>query len=134
MFRFRDCLVTLLFCCVVSGPAMADATSGAPTAGTASSSPPASVPKRILGAVVGTVVGTPICFVRGSIADEKGAIQGMVGDTENKVALYSAGAFWLPFGIATGFLSSPFCSLKHSMSNTDKPFSKEQFSLNDDYQ
>jgi hypothetical protein len=134
MFRFRDCLVTLLFCCVVSAPAMADATSGVPTAGAASSSLPASVPKRILGAVVGTVVGTPICFVRGTIADEKSAVEGMVGDTENKVALYSAGAFWLPFGIATGFLSSPFCSLKHSMSNTDKPFSKEQFSLNDDYQ
>jgi hypothetical protein len=132
MFRFRDCLVALLFCCVVGTPAMADATSGAPTAGT--SPPSASVPKRILGAVVGTVVGTPICFVRGSIADEKSAIQGMVGDTDNKVALYSAGAFWLPFGIATGFLSSPFCALKHSMSNTDKPFSKEQFSLNDDYQ
>jgi hypothetical protein len=121
-----------IFACVVNAAAFADANSAPTAAATPTPSAHASIPKRILGAVVATVVGTPVCFVRGAIADEKGGIQGMVGDTENKVALVSAGAFWLPFGLTTGFLSAPFSSFKHSMCNTDKPFSKEQFSLSKD--
>jgi hypothetical protein len=126
--------VLSVFGCVVSAPAFADANSVSTTANPQTPAAQASIPKRFLGAVVGTVVGTPVCFVRGAISDEKDAIQGMVGDTENKVALVSAGAFWLPFGLTTGFLSAPFSSFKHSMCSTDKPFSKEQFSLATDSQ
>ncbi len=95
------------------------------------SSSKASVPARILGAIVGTVVGTPVCMVRRTIWDTKDGIRGIVGETDNKLAIYSAGAFWFPFGMTSGVLSGPFYSFKHSMCNTDKPFSKEQFSLGD---
>lgn len=121
--------LSLACCCLASAcPAVADAATNPPTSPKSSSSK-ASIPTRILGAVVGAFVGTPICFVRRSISDEKEGIRGIIGDTDNKVALVSAGAFWLPLGVATGFLEAPCYSFKHSMCHTDKPFSKEQFSL-----
>jgi hypothetical protein len=120
---------TLFYLCFVFvSPGLADANTSS-TADTKSSSPKPSIPKRVLGAIVGTVVGTPVCIARRILWDEKDGIRGIVGDTSNKVAIVSAGAFWLPFSITTGCVEAPCYSFKHSMCNTDKPFSKEQFSL-----
>jgi hypothetical protein len=98
----------------------------------AKSSPSASVPKRVLGTVIGTFVGTPICAVRRIAYNEKYGLHGMIGDADNKLAIVSAGAFWMPFSVVIGAVEAPCYSFKHSLCNNDKPFSKEQFSLGND--
>jgi hypothetical protein len=126
----KNFTAALLLSCLLSlsvAPVLADSTASQTNAQKSSSNK--SVPTRILGAIVGTFVGTPVCFIRRSVWDEKEGVRGIVGDTNNKLAVVSAGAFWLPFGITTGLLEAPCYSFKHSMCNTDKPFSKEQFSL-----
>ncbi len=98
----------------------------------AKSASAASAPKRVLGTVIGTFVGTPICAVRRIAYNEKYGLHGMIGDTDNKLAIVSAGTFWLPFSVVIGVAEAPCYSFKHSICNNDKPFSKEQFSLGND--
>jgi hypothetical protein len=86
--------------------------------------------KRVLGFTVGAVVGAPVCVVRKSIDEEKYGIAGMIGNTDNKSAQVSAGAFWLPFAVFTGTVEAPVYSIMNSL-KADEPFSKAQFSLSD---
>jgi len=128
---FSTSVALFCLCFVFASTVLADAKVSANTPPNSLSSKP-SVPKRVLGAFVGTVVGTPICFVRRAAWDEKEGVRGIIGDTNNKVAVVAAGAFWLPFSVVTGFLEAPCYAFKQSMCNTDKPFSCEQFSLGKD--
>lgn len=126
-------IVALVLCglfVTASSPVLADE-----SVATTSSLGPSSTPsahKRILGAVIGTVIGTPICAVRRIAYNETYGVHGMVGNTDNRVAIVSAGAFWLPFSVVIGAVEAPCYSFKHSVCNTAKPFSKEQFSLGAD--
>ncbi len=88
-----------------------------------------ALPMRVCSIVAGTVVGTPVCMVRCSIWEEKYATRGMVGDTDDKFLQVAAGTAWVPLGLLTGIPEAPFSALKRSYINSDKPFSKDQFSL-----
>jgi hypothetical protein len=89
----------------------------------------AAIPKMAAGILVGTLVGTPIAAIRKSKSEDLEAMHYLAGDTEQKVVLVPAAAFWLPFAIITGVIESPVYGLMDSVKNYDKPFSKEQFSL-----
>jgi|SRR5271156_1807860 len=88
-----------------------------------------ALPLRVCSIVTGTIVGTPVCMLRCSVWEEKYATKGMVGDTDDKFLQTAAGTFWLPLGAMTGVCEAPFSALKRSYANSDKPFSKDQFSL-----
>lgn len=110
------------------GPVRADS----PSTQTKSSSSGAgtqALQKKVLAATVTTVVGTPICFARRFKHAEIDGIHGFAGDSNKQLAVYSAGAIWLPFALAVATMEAPFYALKDSWYNFDSPFSKEQFSL-----
>jgi hypothetical protein len=88
-----------------------------------------ALPLRVCSIVTGTIVGTPVCMWRCSVWEEKYATKGMVGDTDDKFLQAAAGTFWLPLGAMTGVCEAPLSALKRSYANSDKPFSKDQFSL-----
>jgi hypothetical protein len=88
-----------------------------------------SIPKYTVGVIAGTIVGVPVNLVRRTIWEEKLGIKGLCGDSTNKFAQASAGAFWLPFSLFLAGCETPVCSPVTSLRYYDKPFSKEQFSL-----
>ena len=88
-----------------------------------------SIPKYTAGIITGTIVGVPVNLVRRTIWEEKLGIKGLCGDSTNKFAQVSAGAFWLPFSLFLAGCETPVCSPVTSLRYYDKPFSKEQFSL-----
>lgn len=113
-------------------PALADTTGTAAGANRPkSSSGSRSWPARIAGVIVGSVVGTPVCAIRKTIDEEKYGIQGMVGDTDNKLKKVAAGVFWLPFSVLLAPAESPICATVNAMRESDKPFSKSQFAISD---
>lgn len=87
------------------------------------------LPVYLAGIATGACVGMPISLVRRFIWEEKQGIQGLCGDSKNKVAILSAGAFWLPFSAFLGAGEAPVMGPVNSLRHYDKPFSKEQFSL-----
>jgi len=89
----------------------------------------ASVSKSILGAITGLIVGTPVCAVRGTIDEDKFAVTDMTGGNKEKKNIVAAAVFWAPFSAAAAVLESPFWALNNSLVHYDKPFSKQQFSL-----
>jgi len=87
------------------------------------------LPAYVAGIATGAFVGMPISAVRRFAWEEKQGIQGLVGDSKNKVAIYSAGAFWLPFSALLGACEAPVMGPVNSLRYSDRPFSKDQFSL-----
>jgi hypothetical protein len=87
------------------------------------------LPVYLAGIATGAAVGMPVSLVRRSIWEEKQGIQGLCGDSKNKLAIISAGAFWLPFSAFLGAAEAPVMGPVNSLKNYDKPFSKDQFSL-----
>jgi len=92
---------------------------------------PANVPfhKKFVSFLAGTVVGVPVCMVRRSKYEDWYAVHGMVGDSDNKLARATLGTLWFPFAVVTGVCEAPFDGAINAFRNTDKPFSKDQFSL-----
>jgi hypothetical protein len=105
--------------------------SATPTAATKSSSGLAGIPKKALGFIVGAAVGTPVSLFRRIGAENKEGIKGMVGDTDNKFQQVTAGGFWMPFSLLLGACEAPIYGPLNSLSNINKPFSKEQMGLGD---
>jgi hypothetical protein len=87
------------------------------------------LPVYVAGIAAGAAVGMPISLVRRFVWEEKQGIQGLVGDSKNKAAVATAGAFWLPFSAFLGAAEAPVMGPVNSLRNYDKPFSKAQFSL-----
>lgn len=115
-----------------STPLRGTSPAAAPAPSTSSSKKSFSIgrlPVFIAGVATGAFVGMPISLVRRFIWEEKQGIQGLVGDSTNKAAIVSAGAFWLPFSALLGCSEAPVMGPVNSIKNYDKPFSKEQFSL-----
>jgi hypothetical protein len=110
-------------------PALAQAASTGTSPSVKKSFSLARLPVYIAGIATGAAVGMPISLVRRCIWEEKQGIQGLVGDSQNKVAIVSAGVFWLPFSAFLGAAEAPVMGPVNSLKNYDKPFSKEQFSL-----
>ena len=105
----------------------ASASSGTQSSSTKGSSAKGS-PAMVAGVILGSIVGTPVCFVRRLKHDEVQGTQGITGDSENKLLLVPAGAFWLTFALATSIMEAPVYAFRNSWM-AEKPFSKEQFSL-----
>jgi len=112
-------------------PATANPSQGAPASNKNTNKPfsPGRLPLYLVGIATGACVGMPISLVRRTVWEEKQGIQGLCGDSKNKVAIVSAGAFWLPFSVFLGAAEAPVMGPVNSLRNYDKPFSKEQFSL-----
>jgi hypothetical protein len=128
----KNASILIAAACVIStNSAWADGATTNSTKPQKSSSGMARLPIKVLGFVTGAIVGTPICMVRKSIDEQKYAIDGIVGDHDTKVWKFCAGTFWLPFSVVTGVAESPVSSTFISFKNSDKPFSKSQFSIAD---
>jgi hypothetical protein len=91
----------------------------------------AAIPKKAIGFVCGAAVGMPVSLVRRVIDEDKEGIKGMVGDTDNKFQRVTAGSFWLPFSMLLGACEAPVYGPLNSLSNVNRPFSKEQLGLGD---
>ncbi len=85
--------------------------------------------KKFLGVVTGLVVGTPVCAIRKPIDEDKYAIADLTGNSKKARAVVPTAVLWAPFAGVAGLLEAPFYALNNSLVNSDKPFSKEQFSL-----
>lgn len=90
------------------------------------------MPKAVAGFCTGFVVGIPVCFVKkmpNEINDgAHGMVDGVTDNSDNKLLLGSAAILWLPAASITSFLEAPCLSFRNAL-KADKPFSKEQFSL-----
>jgi hypothetical protein len=73
----------------------------------------------------------PVSLVRRVIDEDKEGIKGMVGDTDNKFQRVTAGSFWLPFSMLLGACEAPVYGPLNSLSNVNRPFSKDQMGLGD---
>ncbi len=112
-------------------PAASIQSAGAPAASKSTKKPftAGRLPLYLAGIAAGACLGMPVSLVRRTIWEEKQGIQGLCGDSTNKVAIVSAGAFWLPFSAFLGAVEAPVMGPVNSLRNYDKPFSKDQFSL-----
>ena len=90
-----------------------------------------SVPKKTLGFIVGAAVGAPASVVRRTVAEEKYGVQGLIGDSNSKLAKISAGTFWLPFSLVLGALEGPVYGPANSLRNIKRPLTKDQMGLGD---
>jgi len=88
----------------------------------------ASIPAKAAGFVAGAVIGTPICLVRKFKEEEVAGVRGMIGESKNPLLVIPAGVFWLPCSTLYSTMESPVYAVRNSW-KSDKPFSKEQFSL-----
>lgn len=90
------------------------------------------LPKAIAGFCAGFVVGTPVCFVKkmpGEISDgAHGIVDGVTDNNDNKLLFITAAILWLPAASITSLVEAPCYSLRNAW-KADKPFSKEQFSI-----
>jgi len=68
-------------------------------------------------------------MVRRSKYEDWFAVNSMVGDSGGKFKRVTLKVLWGPFAVVTGVCESPIDGLINAVRNSDKPFSKDQFSL-----
>jgi len=69
--------------------------------------------------------------VRQPIHEEKYGIFSTAGAKAPPKKSVPAAVFYAPFALVSGLIEAPFYAFNNSVVNYDRPFSKEQFSIND---
>ena len=88
-------------------------------------------PVKVVAFGTTAVVGTPVAVVRMSAKNSCESTKSIAGDKGNPLVTGMAALAGVPFGIFTGTLEGSYYGMKNAAMNTDKPFSKDAFSLGD---
>ncbi|HNB24505.1 MAG TPA: hypothetical protein PKZ32_18945 [Candidatus Melainabacteria bacterium] len=89
------------------------------------------LPVKVVAFGTTAVVGTPVAVVRMSAKNSCESTKSIAGDKGNPLVTGMAALAGVPFGIFTGTLEGSYYGMKNAAMNTDKPFSKDAFSLGD---
>ena len=132
-FRMNKALTSLIVATLSwSGSVALPATNAANSTPNKASHTSLKAPRAIAGFCAGVVVGTPVCFVRKLPHEISEGGHGLAGsiveDSNNKFVLVPATLAWSPFACVVALIQSPASACKNAW-EAQKPFSKEQFSL-----
>ncbi|HEY9786471.1 MAG TPA: hypothetical protein V6D17_13775 [Candidatus Obscuribacterales bacterium] len=87
------------------------------------------VPVKLVSFSAGALVGTPIAVVRMTSKNTVQATKDISGKDANPIKVGFASLLGLPIGVVTGTVEGGYYGMENAAIHTDKPFSKEQFSL-----
>lgn len=89
------------------------------------------LPVKVVAFGTTAVVGTPVAVVRMTAKNSCESTKSIAGDKGNPLMTGMAALAGVPFGIFTGTLEGGYYGMKNAAMNTDKPFSKDAFSMGD---
>lgn len=82
--------------------------------------------------LTGTIFGTPVAMVRAAGVDWKRGTSELSGESKNPLVLGVIGTALLPFVAVGGLVSGPMYGIENAYKK--EPFSKDSFSLGEDFQ